>query len=155
MRRRHMRRSVQLGRNGDGRMYTGRKVTRVIQPVAFFVLLVLGGLPGVTLACQWACSGVAGSAQEQATHHHHSTEAPDSSAPALEAMSVVASEQPCEHAGTSVTALTAANVKVLPFVAIHVPQLGLSHPWRVAEIAAGRGVYSPPGARSAPLPLRI
>ena len=137
-------------------MYTGRKVTRLIQPVAVCVVLVWGALPGVTLACEWACRGDAGSAHEHATHQHHSTDAPDTAAPAPAATSVASSERPCEHAAPSVTAVTTASVKVVAPVGIDVPRLELSVRPQVTTVAAAdRGTHSPPGARSSPLPLRI
>ena len=134
-------------------MYTDRKVNRFLQPVAVCVVLVLGALPGVTLACQWACAGALGPASEHAAHHqHHSTEAADTSS---DQPSVVGTEHSCDHVGTSVTAVTTVTVKVVSPVAVNTPQLHYEVPPLRAVVTANRGAHSPPGARSAPLPLRI
>lgn len=134
-------------------MYTGRTVTRLIQPVAICVVLVLGALPGVTLACQWACSGVGKSAHHHATHHDDSTAAPDTIA--SEATSVVGTVRLCAHSMPSVVAVMAASLKVLAPLATDVSGREFVAPSQVIVVAADRGTSSPPGARSAPLPLRI
>lgn len=134
-------------------MYTDRKVIRFLQPVAVCVVLVLGALPGVTLVCQWACTGAAGAATEHATHHqHHSTEAPDTSS---DQASVIGAEHSCDHVGTAVTAVTTVTVKVASPVAVDASQLQHEVSPLRAVVTANRGAHSPPGARSAPLPLRI
>ena len=136
-------------------MYTDRKVIRLIQPVAICVVLVLGALPGVTAACHWACGDVGESGHHHATHNEHSTAAPDPATGSPEATSVVASEQACEHAKISVNAVMTAGLKTFAPAAIDVSEREFVASSQVIVVAADRGTYSPPGARSVPLPLRI
>lgn len=135
-------------------MYTDRNVTRVLQPVAFCVALILVALPGADVVCQWVCAGKVTAAAEHSTHHQHHSGAASETAPA-DGASLAGTEHACDHLGPSVTAVVTAPLNVMAPVGVIASQPEyLVSP--MARAAAGdRSTHSPPGIRFLPLPLRI
>jgi len=135
-------------------MYTGVSVRRFLQPVAACVLLLIGGLPATTLACQWACVPLpAGHA-----HHHeadHQVGAGISITTDGAGASLTATEQRCDHAKADSVAISPTLVNFGAPVATAVSTLfgGL------LPISLGAGVVitapSPPGTPPQPFSLRI
>lgn len=81
------------GREG----YTRRSVTSLVRPLAVSLLLVIGGLSPVALACEWMCAPAAHDAGQHTTHHSHMA-GPDgtgSSAP----VRVGSTDGTCQHQG--------------------------------------------------------
>ena len=133
--------------------YTAAPMVRLIRPVATCVLLVMAALPGVTVACQWACvRGVAGQTEEHAGHHQHHGEASAADMATSGTTLLTSSDQACEHPGDSVTAITVAAMKVLIPAAVHVSCVEIA---ASSHQIATRATHSPPPPPSGPLPLRI
>ena len=136
-------------------MYTDASVMRFMWFVALYVLLALGALPATSLACQWACAPQPG----RPAHHHaapeQSTGASYSAGDRPDATSRVSADRPCDHAGTVLTALSPLTPKVFAPVAIPVAIAEFAYSMRPAVVPGSWTTHSPPGARSAPLSLRI
>lgn len=137
------------------REYTGGSVRRLIQPVALCVVVVLGAFPAVTLACQWTCvRPLAGQAhhytgQNESTIHasHHPA------SPTVRGL--ISAEPPCAHAEISVIAISTLQFKVFAPIAVQAAVALLAPPIDRTAIFVAVATHSPPGARSAPLALRI
>ena len=135
-------------------MYTGRKVTRLLRPVAVCVVLILGTLPGAFAVCQWACARAGGTA-EHAVHHQHHSVVPLPETPSNGA-AITASDTTCAHLGVSIAAAVIGSGKVTTAVVgvSMTPPLfslsGVSSPLTLV-----RSTHSPPGSGSGPIPLRL
>ena len=134
-------------------MYTERQVKQFLRPVAVWVLLVFGSLPGVTLACQWACVENVGHAH----HHtsHQATEGSDASAVTTDGPSLVSSDMRCDHAAKATAAVTSTGLKLYAPAATELVAVGFAVQGPVVVPAEAHPTNSPPGGRSHPLPLRL
>lgn len=136
-------------------MYTEASVKRLIQPVALCALVVLGAFPAVTLACQWACvRQVAGQTHHHATQHESPSHPSHDAAPSTD-LGVISEERPCAHAATAVSAISTFTFKAFAPIAVHAAVAASASPIYRGLIAVAVATPSPPGARSAPLALRI
>lgn len=145
------------GPRGEPRtaMYTTGSVKRLIQPLALCVVVVLGAFPAVTLACQWACVR---QVADQAHHHagHNESTIHDSHHPAPPAdLGFISAERPCAHTETSVTATSTLQFRVFAPVAVQAVVALPAPPIDRTAISVAVATHSPPGARPAPLVLRI
>jgi len=137
-------------------MYTRGSVKRLIQPVALCVVVILAVLPAVTFACQWAC----GRESAGQAHDHHAaqpesmTHAVHHSPAASTSGELVSAGQPCAHAKTTVIAIATLQFKIFAPMAEQAVTLFVP-PSDRSEASVAVASHSPPGARSAPLALRI
>lgn len=130
-------------------------VKRRIQPVALFVVVVLGAFPAVALACQWTCvRPVAGQAHHHTGQNGSTVHASHHPAPPTD-LGLVSAERPCAHAETSATAISTLQFKVFAPMTVHAAVALLVPPIDRIAISVAVATHSPPGARSAPLALRI
>jgi hypothetical protein len=136
-------------------MYTHEKVSGLLRPIAFCVLLVLGAAPAATLACQWACAPQSGQAHRHDGHHQDSSEAVHASQTTVDTAAVRSSESACDHRAVLAPALTSASVKVFAPLATLTADFEPSNIYHVVVSAGAYVTDSPPGARSRPLSLRI
>jgi hypothetical protein len=131
-----------------------RKVSAILRPVALCALLILGVTSAATLVCQWACASEAAAGGHHTGHHVHSSEAALASDTTVGAPSVRAPEMTCHHPAIA-PAVTSATVQMFaPAVALGsalvAPRVN-GYKRLLVPYATG----SPPGARSAPLSLRV
>lgn len=151
-----IRRLIRVNEWVRSNMYTCGSVKRLIQPVALCVVTVLAVLPAVTFACQWAC----GRESAGQAHHHHAaqpesmTHAVHHSPAASTGVEFVAAGQPCAHAKATVTAISTLQFKIFAPIAEQAVALFVL-PTDRTEVSVAVASHSPPGARSAPLALRI
>jgi hypothetical protein len=131
-----------------------RNVSAILRPVALCALLVLGVTPAAILVCQWACASESAPGGHHTGHHAHSSDVVPASDTTVGGPSVRAPEMNCHHPALT-PAITSATVEMFA------PSVG-----QVADFVAPRvdgyktllvpdATGSPPGARSAPLSLRI
>ena len=131
-----------------------RKVSAILRPVALCALLILVASPAATLVCQWACASEAPTAGHHTGHHAHSSEAVQASETTVVGPSVLAPEMNCHHPAIA-PAVTSATVQMFA------PSVGLVSAldaFRVdgyKKLLVRYATGSPPGARSAPLSLRV
>jgi hypothetical protein len=133
-------------------MYTDLQVPRYLRSTALSVILLMGAMPTVTLACEWVCAPAAGQAHQHGEHHHGAgpTEAPDTSA----GPSLGTANAPCDHAGDAMAAVTVASVKVFaPGIAPTADHVAV--PTSMILMTVASAAASPPGLRARPLSLRI
>ena len=140
-------------------MYTGRSVRSFIRPLGLCVVLVFGALPAMTLACQWACDAPDGAAT-LAHHHGGHTEmagpVDSSSSTTASGPTVRAGHPSCDHSVLIDPGVTSQSFKIVAASAVAVEETAF--PALLARMhvsAAPFASSSPPGARSAPLALRI
>lgn len=130
-------------------------MNRLIQPVALCALVVMGGFPAVTLACQWACvRQVAGQTHHHSTQHESTSHASHDAAPSTD-LGVISDEQPCAHAATVVRAISTFKFNVFAPIAVHTAIAAPASPMYRGLTDVANASPSPPRARSAPLALRI
>jgi hypothetical protein len=131
-------------------------VKSLLKPVTFCVALVLVALPGVAVACEWACD--ASTSQSMAGHHHSSedqTPQVDSTAGVSDRLVVGAVPHGCGLSAAD-PALTARVAKVLaPSPALEANTASPSSAFFVSSRAPDAAAASPPDARPAPLQLRV
>ena len=136
-------------------MYTPGRVRALMRPLTVCLLLLFGAGPAATLACELACSTSSGHADHQASHHSHASQGVHASDSTGEAPTLNLTTSTCDHVIAVAPAVPSIAMKVLAPVAM--PALKLAAPECVAadvmpvRYASG----SPPGARSAPVSLRI
>ena len=144
----------ELTRSASARMYTDRKVTRVLRPVAVSVVLILGTLPGAFAVCQWACARAGGTGEHAAHHQHHSVVPPP--ATPSEGPSLTASDITCAHLGVSVvTAVISAGKVTTAMVSVSMTPPFVSLSGVSSALTLVRSTHSPPGYGSGPIPLRL
>jgi hypothetical protein len=140
-------------------MYTRRSVRSFIRPLGLCVVLVFGALPAVTLACQWACEAPDGPATLAHYHGGHTEMAgpvDSSSSTTANGPTVRAGHPSCDHSILIDPGVTSAGFKVRAPSAIVVEETAFRAALaRTHVVAAPFASPSPPGARSAPLALRI
>ena len=136
-------------------MYTDASVRRLLQLVAACALLVVGALPAMTLACQWAC---APRPAAQAHHHegHHQVAASVIQVATDDTRaSLTSTVQRCDHAEADFIAISPILAHLgAPAVTAVSTLFG-----ELLPIAMGAGALittpSPPGTPPRPLSLRI
>lgn len=135
-------------------MYTARKVSRLLHPVALWLSLALGVLPAASLACLLVCAPSAAHEHHQGTHDHTAVAA-ESASITTDGPGITAPSQRCDHTATVTSAVTSTGMKLpAPLAAVRVP--GIAPPPRQrATVLIAAGTHSPPGAQSRPLSLRI
>jgi hypothetical protein len=139
------------------RRYTGGSVRSFIRPVGLCVALIIGALPAVTLACQWACD--APDAVASSAGHHHGQQHAEPAGPADDSSDGPAlrgSLHGCDYSPLLAPGITNGIFKVPSLLAIAIADISL--PFVPVELRASTLSFaspSPPGARSSPLPLRI
>jgi hypothetical protein len=123
------------------------------------VVLILAALPGVTLACQWVCDGTVISVTAGGYHHggHDHTHALVGSnqgtadGPAMRPVG-----RDCDHSRLSDVAVITPGLQIFAPVAFVLPDtlsaMALLEGYPPLPPTA---TYSPPGARSGAVPLRI
>ena len=140
-------------------MYTHNRVRTFLRPVAFCALLVIGGVPTAALVCELACTAPTGHPGHQdsgrGSHHDHSSAFAHESTAAAAAASIVSPPAICNHDITGAPVRTSTTITLLAPVGIAVATFGSTAERRpdmntVRDVAGG-----PPGARCAPLSLRI
>jgi len=137
-------------------MYTGRSVRSFIRPLGLCVVLLFGALPAVTVACQWVCDAPEGPATS--AHHHggHAQAGPSASSSTLDGPAARAGHPSCDHSVLIDPGVTSQGFKILAASATPVEETAF--PAALASMHVSAATFaspSPPGARSAPLALRI
>lgn len=135
-------------------MYTAGKMRRVVRPLALCVLLMSGTLPAAALACQWACATQDVQAG-QVGHQGHAGHALQASQNRADISTVQSSTAPCDHVSAADPAIASGTLSLIAIAAgssTNVVAPAFASP-RAAVVASG--THSPPGARTAPLPLRV
>jgi len=136
-------------------MYTDARVRRLLQPAAACALFVVGLLPAVTLACQWACAPApAGQAHHHEAHHQVAASA-SAVTPDGTGASLTSTEQRCDHAEADLVAISTTLVLLgVPASTAVSPLFGELLPMSM-EAAAVITTASPPGSAPRPFSLRI
>ena len=131
-----------------------RKVSAILRPVALCALLILVVSPAATLVCQWACASEAPTAGHHTGHHAHASEAVQASETTVGGPSLLAPEMNCHHPVIA-PAVTSATVQMFePGVGrVSTPVAPRADGYKKLSVPYVTG--SPPGARSAPLSLRV
>ena len=134
-------------------MYTLLKVRSLSRTAALSVALVVLVFPGLKLACQVMC------AAPVSAHHHHEGHPQVVSAhfAAASADQTALRSVPlgCDHSSLSEAALLTPLMKAFAPTASVVPELPAMLLSAGIVAASPTATISPPGARSAPLHLRI
>ena len=87
-------------------MYTDASVRRVLQPVAACAFLVVGALPAMTLACQWACAPRPAAQTHRHEGHQQFAASVIQVATDGTRASLTSTEQRCDHAEADFIAIS-------------------------------------------------
>lgn len=135
--------------------YTGRTVSRFVQPVAQCLFVALGALPAASLACQLLCAPSAGHAHHPATQDH-SAAAHEAVIPSPDTPAIGSPSQGCDHTGVAAVAVVSDGTnKLPPPVVVAVSRIALGGSDHTTSVIALAASHSPPGAPSGLLALRI
>jgi hypothetical protein len=123
------------------------------------VVLILAALPGMALACQWACDGTAVSVAAGGRHHEghdHTHALVGSDQGTADGPAIRPVGRDCDHSPLSDLAVISPGVQIFAPAAFVLPDtlsaLVVSEGYAPVPPTA---TFSPPGARSGPVPLRI
>ena len=135
-------------------MYTAGEMRRVLRPLALCVVLMSGALPAAALACQWACA-TQGAEVGQVGHQGHAGHALQASPDRVDASTVQSRTAPCDHVSAADAAITSGTLNLIAFAVDSSTYVVAPAPAGPRAAALASGTHSPPGTRTAPLPLRV
>jgi hypothetical protein len=126
--------------------------------VGVWMAVLVAAVPAVSLACELACArptgdaGHHGDSNQHATTAHHHQATPDS---AVATVTLTSFGAGCADHAAVAAVVTNAPAKVLAPVVTQAPDAFGGAPTSPPSMAVDRRSGGPPGARSAPLALRI
>ena len=129
-------------------------MTRFLRAVACVGVLLVGGHPAATLACQLACAAPAEQGHRHTTHHH-GVDGAQAAKAIPDGPRLVSAEVSCDHAAAEALAVVSDAVRLYAPAAVLVAtvEFGLQ-----PRATVGSAVYpadSPLGPRLSVLSLRI